>query len=110
MKTPFQNFENEKKITPFIAPLSPKWKKKLFQINIEKNGPIAGPKMESCSRQCTVCPDAKILPQKFGRGIFFLLEGFLGEWIDFLRNWLGTLAKRKSSFLENVRFLNLLSL
>ncbi len=25
--TPFQNFENEKKITPFIALLSPKWKK-----------------------------------------------------------------------------------
>ncbi len=34
-------------------------KKKFFQINIEKNGPIAGPEMESCPRQCTVCPDAK---------------------------------------------------
>ncbi len=33
-------------------------KKKFFQINIDKNGPIAGPEMESCRRQCTVCPDA----------------------------------------------------
>ncbi len=32
--------------------------KKNFQINIEKNGPIAGPEMESCPRECTVCPDA----------------------------------------------------
>ncbi len=35
-----------------------KMKKKFFQINVEKNGPIAGPEMESCLRQCTVCPDA----------------------------------------------------
>ncbi len=33
-------------------------KKKCFQINIEKNGPIAGLEMESCPRQCTVHPDA----------------------------------------------------
>ncbi len=33
-------------------------KKKIFQVSIEKNGPIAGPEMESCPRQCTVCPDA----------------------------------------------------
>ncbi len=33
-------------------------KKKFFQINNEKNGPIAGPEMKSCPRQCTVCPDA----------------------------------------------------
>ncbi len=32
--------------------------KKIIQINIDKNGPIAGPEMESCPRQCTVCPDA----------------------------------------------------
>ncbi len=25
---------------------------------VEKNGPIAGPKMESCLRQCKVCPEA----------------------------------------------------
>ncbi len=35
-----------------------KMKKKFFQTNIEKNGPIVGAEMESCLRQCTVCPDA----------------------------------------------------
>ncbi len=35
-------------------------KKKFFQINIEKNGSIAGPEMESCLRQCTVCPDGMV--------------------------------------------------
>ncbi len=32
--------------------------KKKILINIEKNGPIAGPEMELCQRQCTVCPNA----------------------------------------------------
>ncbi len=54
-------------------------KKKIFQINIEKNGPIiAGHEMESCPRQCTVCPDARKFSQTryslaFGLGILALI-------------------------------------
>ncbi len=46
-KTPFQNFENEKKLL-FSLPYFRQNEKKFFQINIEKNGSITGPKMESC--------------------------------------------------------------
>ncbi len=39
-KTRFQNFENEKKIT-HLLPYFRQNEKKIFQINIEKNGPMA---------------------------------------------------------------------
>ncbi len=45
-------------------------KKKFFQINIEKNEPIAGPEIELCPRQCTVCPDVK-----FSSSIFLMFGG-----------------------------------
>ncbi len=32
---------------------------------IEKNGPIAGPEIESCLRQCRVCPDANSISLHF---------------------------------------------
>ncbi len=45
--------------------------KKTFQINILKNGPIAGPEMESCPRQYMFCPDVGI----------FLFEGRLRHFL-----------------------------
>ncbi len=48
--------------------------KKIFQKNIEKNGPTAGLEMESCLRQCTVCPDAGEVPTEFN--FFLILKEF----------------------------------
>ncbi len=63
----------KKKKNFFHPPTLAKMKKKFFQINIEKNGPIAGPKMESCPGQCMVCPDAK----KNARIFIFIMLFFI---------------------------------
>ncbi len=61
LRKPLFKISKMKKKLLLSLPYFSQNEKKFFQINTEKNGPIAGPEMESCPRQCTVYPDAEHL-------------------------------------------------